>query len=417
MGVISLIVRKDMKRRLRSPVAIICMLLIPLGLTLIIGLVFGRHGDVSIEHITVLLVDRDKGFAANFLKQGMKQGKLAELIDLVEVDSAEGHALMEAGKASALLEIPPDFTSRILDRKPTELAIVKNPREVFLPVIAEEIVGTMAVLMDGTVRIFGGSIDRARALIEAGRWPSGDDLARLVASARPRIELVKGYLADSLISLATETVSDPADAPKGTFNFFALIMPGSILIGLLFISEITMRDFLREREAGTLARTLAGPVGSARVVAAKVASSFMITLVSCVLLIAVGHFGFGILWGNPLQLAALLIGSILMCVGIMTFIYGVVSSERAADAVLPVIIVVICIFGGAMFPYEIMGAAMQKAARFSPAFWVIDGVKKISLEKAGWGALATHFAVVYGIGALGIVAGARRLRARVGGGG
>lgn len=417
MGIVSLIVRKDMKRRMRSPVSVICMLLIPLGLTLIVGLVFGRHGEVEIEHIKVLLVDGDKGFAANFLKQGMTQGKLAELIDLVEVDSAGARALMDAGKASALIEIPRGFTAGILDRKPVELRIVKNPREVFLPVIAEEIAGTMAVLMDGAMRVFGGPIDRARSLLEAGRWPSGEDLAGLLAAARPRIELVRGYISDTLVSVESETASNPGEKPADTFNFFALIMPGSILIGLLFISEITMHDILRERSSGTLARTLAGPVGGAQVVAGKVASSFAITFVSCVLLIVVGRLAFGIAWGDPLRLVVLLIGSILMCVGIMAFIYGVIASERAADAMLPVIILVVCMFGGAMFPYEIMGPAMQKAAHYSPAFWVIDGLKKIAIEKASWSALAPHLAIVYGLGALGVLVGASRLRARVGEGG
>jgi len=416
MNTILLIVRNDVKRRLRSPVSVACMLLIPLGLTLIVGLVFGRHGEVKLSHIKVLLVDNDKGVGANFLKQGMTQGKLAELIDLVEVDAAQGLSLMDKGKASALIEIPKGFTSQLLDRKPAELRLIKNPGESFLPMIVEEITGTMAVMMDGTVRIFEKPIDEARSMLTAGRWPTAGELTKLLASAKPRIALVKGYIADTLISLTTETVSEPPGTPKEKFNFFAFIMPGSILIGLLFISEITMRDILREREAGTLGRVLAGPTRSAHVIAGKMLSAFVITLISCVLLIVVGRLGFGIAWGSPLKLGALIIGSILMCVGIMAFLYGFIKSERAADAMLPVIILLMCIFGGAMFPYEIMGPAMQEIATFSPAFWVIDGLKRISIEKCGWGGIARHLAIVYGVGVIMSAAGAAGLRGRLGGG-
>ncbi len=415
MNAVFLIVRNDMKRRLRSPVSVICMLLIPLGLTLLVGLVFGRHGKVELSHIRVLVADSDKGFAATFLKQGMKQGKLAELIDLVEVDSAEGRSLMDRGKASALIEIPKGFTSSILDRKPAKLVLVKNPGEAFLPLIVEEITKTMAVMIDGTARIFEKPIGKARGMLESGRWPTAAELAGLLAEAKPRIELVRGYLADSLISIASETVSEPEAKPERAFNFFAFIMPGSILIGLLFISEITMRDILREREAGTLERIFAGPVRSGQVIAAKMLSSFAITLLACVLLIAVGRLGFGIAWGSPLKLAAHVAGSILMCVGIMAFLYGFIRSERAADAVLPVVIIVLCVFGGAMIPYETMSRAMQKAAVFSPAFWVIDGLKMISIEKAGWGGIAPHLAIVYGLGALTSVAGAAMLRGKLAG--
>jgi ABC-2 type transport system permease protein len=415
MNAIFLIVRNDMKRRLRSPVSIICMFLIPLGLTLLVGLVFGRHGKVELSHIQVLVADSDKGFAANFLKQGMKQGKLAELIDLVEVDPAEGRSLMDRGKASALIEIPKGFTTDILDRKPVELALIKNPQETFLPLIVEEITKTMAVMVDGTARIFEKPIGEARGMLTAGRWPTAAELSGLLAEAKPRIALVKGYLADSLISLRSETVSEPAEKATETFTIFAFIMPGSILIGLLFISEITMRDILREREAGTLARIFTGPVRSGHVIAGKMLSSFAITFVACALLIAIGRLGFGIIWGSPLKLLAHVVGSMLMCVGIMAFFYGFIRSERVADAMLPVVIIVICVFGGAMFPYEVMGPAMQKAAVFSPAFWVIDGLKRISIEKSGWGGIAPHLAIVYGLGALTSIAGAAKLRGKLAG--
>jgi hypothetical protein len=222
MNAAFLILRNDVKRRLRSPVSVICMLLIPLGITLLIGLVFGRHGDVELARIKVLLADGDRGVAANFLKQGMKQGKLAELIDLVEVDPAEGRALMDKGKASALIEIPAGFTNAVLDGVPAEIALVKNPREAFLPIIVEEIAGTMAVLMDGAMRVFARPIGDARGMLTAGRWPTAGELSGLLAEARPRIALVRGYVADTLVSLKTETVADPGGAPRKGFNFFAL---------------------------------------------------------------------------------------------------------------------------------------------------------------------------------------------------
>jgi ABC-type multidrug transport system permease subunit len=104
-----------------------------------------------------------------------------------------------------------------------------------------------------------------------------------------------------------------------------------------------------------------------------------------------------------------------MCVGLMAFLYGFIRSERAAQALIPGFIIVVCIFGGAMFPYETMGPAMQKAAHFSPAFWVIDGLKRISIDKSGWSGIAPHLAVVCGVGVVTSVAGAARLRGKLAG--
>jgi ABC-2 type transport system permease protein len=413
MNKILLIVRNDMRRRLRNPLSIVCMLFIPLGLTLVVGLVFGGHGEVAISHIPVLLVDNDKGIASRFLKQGMQQGKLAELVDVVEVDSVAGRALMDKGKASALIEIPKGFTSRILDRKPVEIGIVKNPQESFLPVVVEELAGTMAVMLDGITRIFAKPIGDTREMLDAGRWPTGEEMSGILAAARPRIALVREYLADSLVTLRSQTVSTPGEKPKAKFSIFALVMPGSILIGLLFIGEITMQDIVRERETGTLVRIAAGPIGGDQVIAGKIVSSFALTFLSCVLLVVIGRLGFRIDWGSPVELFVHLVGSILMCVGLMALLYGFIKSERAAQAVIPGFIIVICIFGGAMFPYETMGPAMQKAAHFSPAFWVIDGLKRISIEKSGWSGISRHLAIVYGVGVVASVAGAARLRGKL----
>jgi len=99
----------------------------------------------------------------------------------------------------------------------------------------------------------------------------------------------------------------------------------------------------------------------------------------------------------------------------MAFLYGFIRSERAAQALIPGFIIVVCIFGGAMFPYETMGPAMQKAAHFSPAFWVIDGLKRISIDKSGWSGIAPHLAVVCGVGVVTSVAGAARLRGKLAG--
>ncbi len=104
-----------------------------------------------------------------------------------------------------------------------------------------------------------------------------------------------------------------------------------------------------------------------------------------------------------------------MCVGLMAFLYGFIRSERVADAMLPVVIIVLCVFGGAMFPYEVMSPAMQKAAVYSPAFWVIDGLKRIAIEKTGWGGVAPHLAIVYGLGAVTSFAGAAKLRGKLAG--
>jgi ABC-2 type transport system permease protein len=412
---ILLIVNKDLRRRLRSPLAVISMMFIPILITLIIGLVFGSSGDVELPRIRVLLVDNDDGFFSHFLRQGLQQGQLSEMMEIVEVKEDEGRSMMEKGKASALLEIPENFSAELLDSKPVELRLTKNPAESFLPTIVEEVVETSALMLDSGVRVFAEPIDRVQALFEDEGWPSGSSIEGLLESARERVMLVRGYLADSLISLKTEEAApaiEEEEEPEG-FNIFAFVLPGSLLIGLLFISQIALRDIVREKEYGTLARLFTAPLEIGHVVAGKILSAFAITGVSCILLVLIGRFGFGISLGRPLPLIVHLIGSILMCTGVLTLLYGFIRSDRAADAVLPVVILVMCLLGGSMIPIEQMGESLQGIGRFSPVFWAVDGLKRVFLADAGLTDISLHLGILYGLAVLTVVPGSLLLRSRV----
>ncbi len=410
-----LIVVKDLRRRLRSPVSVISMMLIPIVITLIIGLVFGRSGGVELPRIQVLLVDKDNGLFSNFLKQGMQQERFSEMIDLIEVEEAEGKSMMESGKASALIEIPDNFTNDLLDQKPVELKLMKNPSEVFLPMIVEELVETTALILDAGVRIFADPISQVESFFEGGGWPSGEELERLLESSKDRVILVGGYLTDSLISLQTEEAPQEIESEGGDvgFNIFAFVLPGSLLLGLLFICQIALRDIVRERESGTLARLITTPLQIGHVVAGKILSAFAITAVSCVLLVIIGRLIFGISLGRPFPFIAHFIATIFMCTGVIALFYGFIRSDRAADAVLPILILTMCLLGGSMVPYEQMGAALQKFGKFSPVFWAVDGFKKIFLENAGLRDIWLHLGILYGLAVLTVLPGTALLRSRV----
>jgi ABC-2 type transport system permease protein len=410
-----LIVIKDLRRRLRNPAAVISMMLIPVVITLLVGLVFGGSGDVELPRIRVLLVDKDDGLFSHFLSQGMQQGQFAEMIDLVEVEEDEGRAFIEDGKASALIEIPEGFTANLLEQRPVQLDLTKNPSESFLPIVVEELIETTALMLDAGVRIFEGPINQVDALFEGGDWPSYDDVGGLLDDSQGRLLLVGGYLADSLVSLQTQDeVSEiEEESPTVGFNVFAFVMPGSLLIGLLFISQIALRDIVREKERGTLARLFTAPLDVEHVVGGKILSAFAITAISCLLLVIVGRFGFGISLGRPLPLVAHLVGTVFMCTGVITLLYGFIKSDRAADAVLPIVILTLCLLGGSMVPIDQMGATIRTIGRLSPVFWAVNGFQKLFLEDAGLKDISMHLGILYGVAVLTVVPGTLLLRRRV----
>jgi len=410
MRLIYAIWKNDLRRRLRSPLAIVLMMLIPLVLTLIIGLVFGRSGDVGLPDIRVLLADNDDGFLSNFLQQGLQQESLGEMITLVDVEEAEGLDLMERGKASAMIIVPEGFTQDLLDDRPVVLRVIKNPAESFLPMIVEEAVEMNALVLGGGMKIFAGPVSLLEGMFDADSWPSGGELQVLLDGAHDRLLLVNGYLSDSLITYETVQLRD--DEEEEGFNLYAYILPGSMMIGLLFISQIVLKDLVREKDVGTIVRLFSAPLEAGHLIAAKILSAFTITGAACILLFLIGRFALGIDLGRPLPFVAQFAATILMCTGVIALFYGFLRTERAADSVSSVVIIVIALLGGSMLSYEMMGEQMQRVAHFSPVFWAIDGFKRIIIEDAGLAEIALNIIVLSAVSIATLVPGTLLLRRR-----
>jgi len=390
----------DLRRRMKSPLAIFLMMLVPLTMTLLIGLVFGSQNDGSMPTIKVLLVDRDNGIVSRFLKGAMQQDTLATMLDLEVVDSAKGEEMMAKGKASAMIEIPEGFTADFIERRPVEIRILKNPSESFLPVIVEEMIKTGVVLLDRVGFIFSGPLGMLDSIFESGRFPEGEKVNALLSQSRDGMILSGGYLSGAILKFRSETVSpdEEDEEEEDGLNIYAYVLPGSMVFGLLFISQITLKDLVREKQGGTLRRVLASPASGSEIAAGKVLVTFSVTALVSIIIIVVSVLAFGIEVGSPLPLVIHFIGVMLMCTGIMSFMFGLIPRERVADTVIPVVILVLALFGGSMVPFEQLPGILQRIGRLSPVYWGGRGFRQLFLMDASLGDIIASVLVCYGVG-------------------
>jgi len=403
MRLILKIALKDLRRRMRAPLSVISMILIPIVLTFIVGMVFGGSGDTKIEGIKVLFVNEDSGMASSFIGQGFSQSQLSELVHLETVDREKGMELINKGKASALIIVPEGFTDSLLNDATTRIEIIENPSEVFLPLIVEEILKTEIVMLEAILDIFSDPISSVRSFIEEDRMPRTEEVSEMINLSRDRIELIVPYLRDSLLTVDVGVRHKEKEGAGG--DIFSFTFVGSFSIGLLFISMIALGDILREKNSGTLKRILSTPATVTHFVFGKVLFNILLTAVALVILLSVAKFLFNATFAHPLAIFLLCLGVVLMFPAILTFIYGFVRNERIASSIIPMIIVVLCMTGGAMIPYEQMGGFLKAIAPYSPVFWVVDGLKKLLSFGKGLDAIGTNLLVIYLIAAITMIAG------------
>lgn len=377
----TLIIRNDIKRRLKAPMATVLFLVIPLAMTAVIGMIFdpGEDNRTKLPPIRLLVVDNDRDLASKFLLGALDQKELKEMFQVTLTDAATGEALMQKGKASAMLVIPEHFSADLADQKPAALEVVKNPSEEFLPGVAEEFAATLAVGFSAIAQVFADELQAVQSVRNlALESVTIADMTPFLEKARAKFIALKATLSPLLLSVAASTTKKPGQEsrPSG-FNIFSYIFPGMLIMFLLFIIEPSLREIQNERADGKTRRMMFSPLSGRELVTARLFSAWLIGMLVCLASMAAGTLLFGISWGNlPLQLA-LAAATCFCCAALFAMLNAFFKNKNQAGAFASPIILVFSAFGGSMLPLEQLPAGMRWVGQFTVNHWFITGCRAV----------------------------------------
>jgi len=453
MSFIRLMVAKDLRRRLRTPVGLIVLLIFPLVFAGMVGMAFSPStgSDSALPVITILVVDHDGDLLANALQNATGNEEFSRRFDLKWIEEEdEARRMMDNGEASALLILPENFTADLLDGKQATLTLIKNPAESILPQVVEEMTGVLGVFLDTGVRILGEPLKTGSETFkgvdkDGSLFPDNQALVALTLQAADKIRPISRYVfppavtfetvsesdldpAALLAAAAPDTIEDlrkrqaaaageevagDAAADDGGFNIFAVLLPMVSLMSILFMSDNGMRDLLAEEKAGTLTRQFASPAGVGRVLAGKIVLSLVICA-AAMLLLAVAGMTLGwiptsiSLAGSVLQVGAIA----LAATGLSSFVYGFARSERSASTFQSALVMGMSMLGGSMVPYNQMPDFLKAMAPYTVNYWGIRGLTDLTARGLGAADVVQEAAVLLGIGLLGMSIGWWRLSRR-----
>lgn len=370
---IFLIFKNDAKRRLKYPLSIIVLMIIPLIITGIIGAVFNPgDGQYTLPGIRVLIADNDKNIGSKMFMNAFSASELEEMFDITMTDEMEGRRLISRGKASALIIIPEKFSENIINMEQSTFIIIKNPSEQFLPSIVEEFMITYGILMSGLAQVFEPEIREIDSLFSRDIADIHiEDMIPFLEMGKTKIENLMNYLDPLLISLETETIGKEESKPG--INVFSFILPGMSILFLFFIIEIFLRDILSEREDGKLQRMMFAPLHSAELILARIFSGWIMGTIALLLIIAFGSLIFNIFWGNIFYL---IVFTGITCFWIASFfalLNSFFKNKNQAGALTAPIILVFAAFGGSFFPVEQLHKAIGFISRLTLNYWFIQG--------------------------------------------
>jgi ABC-2 type transport system permease protein len=366
------IAAKDVHRRLRDRTALLVALVLPLGLAWIFSLTLGDVENEGFE-ATYAVVNRDPGTELPGAFTDLLEG--LDFVTLREAGSvAGGERLAEDGEIDAAVVFPQGFTEGVRSGRGGAIEVIASPDAQIASLVAASIARSFASDLDAiglsvaTVSGAGGPVDGA-LVARAQAVPQGAEIRATATEER-------------VASQAT---------------FFAI---GMAVFFLFFSVEFGVRGLLEERDEGTLARLLVAPIAPSSVIGGKALASFVVGLVSTVLLVASTTWLLGATWGDPLGVALLVVGGVLAAVGVTALVASLATTTAQAGAYVSIVAVVGGLLGGTFFP--ISQAGFLGAVRFlSPQGWLMEGFQ----ELAAGGTVADIVGPLLGVAAFAAVSG------------
>ncbi|WP_334157395.1 ABC transporter permease [Oryzomicrobium sp.] len=196
-------------------------------------------------------------------------------------------------------------------------------------------------------------------------------------------------------------------------------VPAWLIFGMFFVVAAMANLLVQERSDGTLARLSALGVPDGVQVAAKAIPYFIVNGVQAALMLAVGVWLMPLLGGDGLSLAGIDPLALLLvlaaisaaAVGLALCVACLVRSHAQANAIGPVINILMAAVGGIMVPTFIMPAAMQRVAALSPMNWALDGLVGVLVRGGGPAQVLPQAAILFAFAAA-MLAAARLLFSR-----
>jgi ABC-2 type transport system permease protein len=351
-----LICLKDLRTRFRDRSALIIGILVPLGLAFIFSSIFGGISGNS-KAIDLGVANLDQGaLARQFVGQVLGSVGRSGLIAIHQEATAAGaRARVASGALDAVIIIPAGFSARVEADRPASMEVIGN---VDAP-ISSEVARSIA---DG----FAADLNRVRlsvATVLAGGQNPGT-----LTPAQTQVLGARAAAADAPVAVQDVSATTKELDEK---SFFAA---GMAVFFLFFTVQFGVTSLLEERNDGTLARLLAAPIPRASILGGKLLTSFLLGVISMLVLVVATSLLFGASWGNPAGVAVLIVAAILAATGIMALLATLARSSEQASNWQSVVAVILGLLGGTFFPITQSPGIFSRLTFVAPQAWFLRGL-------------------------------------------
>jgi ABC-2 type transport system permease protein len=215
------------------------------------------------------------------------------------------------------------------------------------------------------------------------------------------------------LTVATETAGQ--ETFPSSIRGFTLGAQGQLVLFIFLTSLNGAVQLILTRTLGVSRRMLSTPTSVGTIVFGEALGRFGVAMIQALIIVFASAIAFGVLWGDPLGTAAIVIAFSLVGAGAAMLIGSVASNPEQAGALGVVGGMGFAALGGAMVPPEVFPPIMQTISHLTPHAWALDGLRKLAVDGADLVAVGPQVGVLLAFAAVLLGLASWRLRSALAG--
>jgi len=198
----------------------------------------------------------------------------------------------------------------------------------------------------------------------------------------------------------TEVVAETVGVAGRTLpSGFAYSAPAYLVLFMFINTLVAAWGLPADRERGVTHRAFAAPTGAAAVLLGEWGYRLLVALLQAGLIVVVGAVLFGVDWGHPVAVAAIVTSFALTATGASIVLGSLARTPQQVTALAPPLGIVLGMLGGCMWPLEIVGPTLRSIGHATPHAWAVGALMRVVGAGAGPADIAVELWVLTGFAA------------------
>lgn len=337
----------NLVRLVRDRLGLFFIVVLPLIIIVVVGLQFGGAFEARVG-----LHAPNGGPLADELAEALDRTWAVQRADALEALEAD----IRDGRLAAGVVLPDGYTDRLLAGETVEVGFRADPSDVAI----------------GLRSVVEAAVAEQGALLRAAAFAANETGAAFDAM------LVEARgLAASLPPVAVDVTTVGESFFPEEIRGFTLGAQSQLVLFMFLTSLTGATQLILSRQLGVSRRMLSTPTPMPTILLGEALGRFGVAAFQGFFIVAATAIGFGVTWGDPLGVAAIVGAFALVGAGVAMLIGAVSNNAEQAGSVGVFAGLGVAALGGSMVPPEVFPEVMKTVTWLTPHRWALDALRDL----------------------------------------